>query len=219
MKYIKKQQPPHELIAWTKAESLDLDGQPMDWSYADMESPVRQAVKVSLLQEQGGLCCYTGRRITFQSSHIEHLKPQSLCEGHEDTDYANLLAAFPAPNTSQCKYGAHARGNWFDERLFVHPLRRDCELRFRYTKNGKVAPANPEDAGAKETIHQLRLNKKELRTMREQAIHELLFVPRLSKSQVQRLMTAMDERDSNGFFTHFCFVIKQVCEKYLKRLD
>ncbi len=220
MKYIKKQRPPHELIAWTHTGTRDRDGQQLDWNYKDMPSDVRQAVKASLLQEQGGLCCYTGRRITPNSSHIEHLKSQKYCVDHEDTDYTNMLAAFPAPNTpAECEYGAHARKGWFDKYLFVHPLRRDCELRFRYKVNGKIAPANPTDNATEETIRQLCLDHRILTTMRRDAIYEALLEKELGKSQVQRLMTAMDERDSDGFFKPFCFAIKQACEKYLKRFD
>jgi len=220
MKYIKKQRPPHELIAWTRARSGNEGSQQLGWNYGDMPSGVRQAVKTSLLQEQGGLDCYTGRRITSQSSHIEHLKPQRLCVDHEDTRYSNLLAAFPAPNApKECEYGARARKSWFDERLFVHPLRSNCELRFRYKMNGNITPVNLADDGAKETIYRLCLDHKELKTMREQAIYVLLFEEKLSRSNVQRLVANIDKRDSDGLFRPFCFALKQACKKYLKRFE
>ncbi len=220
MKYIQKQLSPHEFIAWTHAKALDAEGQPMNWGYADMPADLRDIVKESLIQEQGGLCCYTGRAITFRNSHIEHLKPQASCVNHEDTNYTNLLAAYPAPTAPQCAYGAHAKADWYDEYLFVHPLRSDCEHRFRYKSNGKIAPAKPDDAGAKETIAHLYLDCDELNGLREAAIQEALFADKsLSQGQVERLMAAMDERDSNGCFRKFCFVIKQACKKYLKRRD
>ncbi|MBN1488049.1 MAG: TIGR02646 family protein [Anaerolineae bacterium] len=220
MKYIQKQQPPHELIAWTHAKALDAEKQPMDWGYDDIPSEVRDIVKEHLIQEQGGICCYTGRAITSKSSHIEHLKPQELCVNHEDTEYGNLLAAYPAPNMPGCAYGAHAKANWYDTHLFVHPLRRNCENRFRYKSHGKISPTNPDDQGAIETIAHLRLDHPLLERMRDDAVQGALFDGRpLSKGQVERLMAAMDERDGNGHFRKFCFVIKQACEKYLKRFD
>jgi hypothetical protein len=101
----------------------------------------------------------------------------------------------------------------------VHPHRRDCEQRFRYRDNGSIRVATETDTGAAETIKHLRLDHRELEQMREQIIHEALFVERLSEAQVRRLMAAMDERDGNGNFRPFCFVIKQACEKYLKRFE
>lgn len=218
MKYIQKQQQPAALIAWTHAKALDAEGRPMDWSYDDVPEELRDAIKEGLIWEQGGLCCYIGRVITTRSSHIEHLKPQELCVNHEDTDYANLLAAYPAPNTPRCAYGAHAKDNWYDEHLFVHPLRIDCESRFRYNDNGKIKSANDNDRAAIETISHLRLDHKEITEMRKAAIGEALFSgPQLTKGQVQRLIAAMDERNANGSFRKFCFVIKQCCMRYLRR--
>ncbi len=220
MKYIAKRRQPHELIAWTRARSADAEDQPINWNYDDMPSNVRQAVKANLIREQGGICCYTGRAITAETSHIEHLKPQALCVEHEDTDYANLLAAYPSAGArKKCEYGAHAKENWYDQHLFVHPLRRDCETRLRYKANGKIAPASPADTGADETIRHLCLDHPELQRMRAQAIHAAVFEERLTKAQAQRLMAAMDSRDGNGRFRQFCFAIKQVCEKYLKQFD
>lgn len=220
MKHIKKTSTPQLLIAWTRTKAENKDSQSLHWDYEDMPAGVRHAVKESLLREQGGLCCYTGRKISPTSSHIEHLKPQSCCINHEDTDYSNLLAAYPAPNgVSECEYGAHARKNWFDLLLFVHPLRVDCEHRFRYKTNGKIDPTNPSDHGAQETIRRLCLDHPKLKEMRETAIQEALFEKPLTQVQAQRLMANIDQRDGNGNFRAFCFAIKQACEKYLKRFD
>ncbi len=218
MKYIQKQTQPQALIAWVHGKSSN--NQSIAWGYDDMPSDVRQAVKAHLIAEQGCLCCYTGRRITSDTAHIEHLKPQALCVGHEDTDYKNLLAAYPGTNTRMvCRYGAHAKKDWYDEGLFIHPLRPDCEERLRYNMKGRISASNPSDQGAVETIKRLCLDHSELTELRAQAIDEALFGPELNKSQVQRLMDEVDKRDSEGCFRQFCFVIKQACEKYLKRFS
>lgn len=163
MKFIAKQAQPQALIAWTHAKAQDADGEPIMWSYDDMLAEVRRAVKTSLVQEQGGLCCYTGRRISPETSHIEHLKPQALCTNHEDTDYDNLLAAHPASDaSSRCPYGAHEKGSWYDQNQFVHPRRHDCEQRFRYRFDGKIGAASQNDTGAVETIRRLKLDHREL---------------------------------------------------------
>jgi uncharacterized protein (TIGR02646 family) len=177
--------------------------------------------KIRLLAEQGSLCCYTGRKISLQGSHIEHLKPQSLCTAHEDTQYDNMVAAHPSsePGTPHCGYGAHARENWYDQHQFVHPRRRDCEQRFRYRDNGRIGAMSQDDVGAAETIHHLQLDHQELRQMRERVIHEAIYAERLGEAQARRLLAAMNERDGDGNYRPFCFVIKQACERYLKRFE
>jgi uncharacterized protein (TIGR02646 family) len=220
MKYISKQPQPRELIAWVRAKAQDEEAKRIQWTYDDMPSDVRQAIKMRLVQEQGGLCCYTGRSIRPETSHIEHMKPQARCINHEDTDYDNLLAAHPASDAkSKCSYGAHEKGNWYDQHQFVHPRRQDCEQRFRYRDSGRVVPMSQDDRGAAETIQRLQLDHPELQRMREQVIYEALFEKRLGDAQVRRLMEAMDQRDADGNFRPFCFVIKQACERYLKRFD
>ncbi|MEI8305596.1 MAG: retron system putative HNH endonuclease [Chloroflexales bacterium] len=221
MKYIEKQAQPQDLIAWVRERATDAEGTEREWGYDDMPAAVRRAVKASLVREQGGLCCYTGRRISLQGSHIEHLKPQSICTKHEDTEYDNLLAAHPSsdPGTPHCAYGAHARTNWYDLHQFVHPRRPDCEQRFRYRDDGRICAASQRDLGATETITRLHLDHREIQQMRKQVIYEALFAKELGEAQVRRLMAAMDERDGNGDFRPFCFVIKQACEKYLKRFE
>ena len=221
MKYITKRPQPQELIAWTRARTVDDNEQEITWTYADMPAHVREAVKNNLVAQQGGLCCYTGRRITQRTSHIEHLKPQDQCINHEDTDYQNLLAAYPssAPNTPGCEYGAHKKANWYQEELFVHPRRRDCETRFRYRNTGKIVPTDPNDAAAAKTIQKLGLAHPQLEQMRKAAIEAAIYEGKLTKPKAERLLAEMDRRNDQGHFHEFCFVIKQACEKYLKRFD
>lgn len=218
MKYISKQAQPQELIAWIHAKATDDQGLPLGWGYDDMPAAVRQAVKVSLIQEQGALCCYTGRRISANTSHIEHLKPQCECVDHEDTEYTNLLAAYPSsePGTPRCSYGAHVKEDWYDAHLFVHPLRPDCEKRFRYRSSGKITPANPQDRGAEATIQRLGLNDPQIVQLRKAAIDSALYAEELTKTQAQRLLKELDRRDGDRNYREFCFVIKQACEKYIR---
>lgn len=219
MKHISKQQQPRELIAWVRTKAHGEKAKYIHWTYDDMPSDVRRAVKARLVQEQGGLCCYTGRSIKPETSHIEHMKPQARCVNHEDTDYNNLLAAHPASDAQRrCPYGAHEKADWYDQHQFVHPLRQDCEQRFRYRDSGRVVAMSEADLGAVETIQRLQLDHVELQRMRKSAIDEL-EIEKLGKEQARRLMDAMDERDAEGNYRPFCFVIKQACERYLKRFE
>lgn len=224
MKQIKKRQQPQKFIEWVHGNWKDQDGRPKTPRYDDdMTGEVHEALLVSLVQEQGYLCCYTGCAITDKTSHVEHIYPRTLSKKngtHEDIDYQNMLAAYPQPNLPQdCPYGARARGSWYNSTLFVHPLRENCEQRFHYRDNGKVEPTNAEDQGASETICNLNLNHPELVKWRRRAIYEAIFRLELTKAQVERLVAEMDRRDSDGRFRAFCFVIKQVGEKHLKRFN
>ena len=220
MKRIKENKPPKELIAWTHAKAKNVDGKLMNWGYSDMPADLRRKVKLCLIREQGALCCYTGRRIDDDTSHIEHLKPQEKCVKHEDTDYSNILAAYPSANfPGRLAYGAHKKANWYDPILFIHPLRDDCEKRITYKDDGSIKPTRSNDKAAIETITKLDLDNDDLKNLRSTAIHTALFEEQLSKGDVQKLYKAMDSQNAKGQLREYCFAIKQACERYLKRFN
>ena len=217
MKYIQKGSTPQELRRWFEGQLLP-DGQRINCGYGDMPSDVRAVVKQRLLEEQGGLCCYTGMRVNSENSHIEHFKPQSACIEYEDVDYRNLLAAYHGIS-KRCQFGAHAKDDWYDENLLVSPLHQSCETKFRFKQFGEIAPSDNEDAAAVETIRRLRLDDQSLEENRRSAIDEFLFPDNLplSKDQVQRLVQRLDGRSLDGQFLAFCFVIKDVAQDLLRK--
>jgi uncharacterized protein (TIGR02646 family) len=215
MKYIIKGNPPASLQRWfTRQHGINC-------SFEDMPTAIKAEVKTRLLEEQGYLCCYTGKRIDMQSSHIEHLKPQALSRrdgDHEDVEYNNMLAAFPKEDNPPCPYGAKKRGDWYSPE-FVHPLRRDCEQRFKFNLKGEISPRENNDLDAAETIKRLGLDDKYLDDDREEAIDELLFREKISEAQAKRLREQIMQRDSRGRFRAFCFVLEQACAEYIRRLE
>ena len=219
MKYIQKGSTPQELRRWFEGQLLP-DGQRINCGYGDMPSDVRAVVKQRLLEEQGGLCCYTGMRVNSENSHIEHFKPQSARIEYEDVDYRNLLAAYPGIS-KRCQFGAHAKDNWYDENLLISPIHRGCETKFLFKQSGKIAPSDDWDTAAIETIKRLRLNDPSLKEMRQHKIDELLFPDSrpLRKAQIQRIIQRLYDRDNNGQFRSFCFVIKQVAQDLLRRAE
>jgi uncharacterized protein (TIGR02646 family) len=154
-------------------------------------------------------------RITTKTSHIEHLKPQVICKNHEDTEYTNLMAAYPKGG---CAFGARHKDHWYEPNLFVHPFRHDCEFRFRYRDSGEVVPANKDDARTIETIKRLNLNDKELIGKRKRAIEGALDDD-LTKGEVTQILKQMDSKGKDRMYYEFCFVVKQACERYLKRFQ
>jgi uncharacterized protein (TIGR02646 family) len=220
MKHIIKGKTPSELKRWFRNQPI-FDGEPINCGYADMPSEVKQVIKQRLLDEQGGLCCYTGLRVKETTSHIEHLKPQSQCQNHEDVEYNNLLAAYPGPNAHQCPYGAHAKADWYDAELLVTPLRGDCESRFRFDQSGHIKPANENDLAATRTIKQLCLDHESLTDLRKQAIVEALIRKNKphSPAKLRQIIQKCYERNANGKFRPFCFVIVQAAEALLRKAE
>lgn len=211
-KIAKRKNTPRKLQQWLRGQEN------VNCSYAEMPNEVRKDVKDNLLAEQGFLCCYTGISIDKDCSHIEHLKPQAKCLNGEDVDYKNLMAAYPAPNSEQSPFGAHPKGDWYEADLFVHPLRSDCESKFKFTLNGKIKPVSAADAD--ETIKRLKLDNGQLEDLRKAAIDELIF----SKNHPLSKAAAESERDrifekNNGKFREFCFVLSQCLQEHIERLD
>lgn len=189
-------------------------------------------VKESLLDEQGYLCCYTGKRINLDTSHIEHLKPQTKSkqnraegkEDYEDVKYKNLLAAFPKklmetdPQTGQkkhikCEFGAERRN---DKELPITPLDEKCEQWFLFTPFGEIKGLN--DA-AKETIKILNLDCPRLQDERSSVIDEILQNTSISQAAVERALENAFERTVGRMFKPYCFVLKLACELRLKKFE
>lgn len=218
MKRIVKSSSPAELTKWFKAQPTSAEGK-LNCRYCDLPSDIRTTVKQRLLQDQGYLCCYTGIRINQTRSHIEHLKPQSrYFSQHEDIDYNNLLAAYPGSAAKQCKYGAHAKTDWYDDTHFIDPLSPQCETAFRFDLNGKIT-AHKSNIAAQTTLEQLNLTDDLLTEMREQAIQTVLFDAALSLKQAEKLLEKIYDRNAKGELRPFCFVLKQACQEYIRRVE
>ena len=176
-------------------------------------------VKESLLDEQGYLCCYTGKRIDLETSHIEHLKPQTESkknrvagnQDYDDVNYRNLLAAFPKVN--ECEFGARPRG---DKKLPITPLEANCEKRFLFTQFGEIQGVNDD---AKDTIAILNLDCEVLRDERSIVINSILTNEDLTEAAVERAAENMFEKDGKGRFKPYCFVLKLACELRLKKIE
>jgi hypothetical protein len=73
MKYIQKGKEPENFSDW-KATQQSLG---VNYDYKYLSNPEKKAVHISLLSEQGYICCYCCMRVEQSNSHIEHLAPQS----------------------------------------------------------------------------------------------------------------------------------------------
>lgn len=215
MKYIQKSKEPKKFRDWkvlkkgTNDPNVDYDSIPSD---------IKAEILESLLEEQGYICAYTGIGIQKESSHIEHLLPQTHCtKGQEDVDYQNIVACFPSKNAKRkCPYGAHKKGSWPPKKElkeFISPLSNNCESSFKFLRNGKMECTNSNDAAASTTLDKLNLNHKELQDLRKAAYSSV--TENLKLDGAKRRQKQIMKFNSNGKLEPFCFVKKKALEKFI----
>lgn len=174
-------------------------------SWNRLPGNIRRLIHVSLMEEQGRICCYCERRIFIENSHIEHFRPKSRREFEFlQLDYDNLHCSCQREiKQGEPRHCATSKGSWFDEGLIISPLSPDCEDRFRFIANGDIFPRDPADAAATATIGRLRLDLDKLRAMRASAVDSLSD---LSKPEIETLLADR----TGGQFLPFYTTIKQV---------
>jgi uncharacterized protein (TIGR02646 family) len=183
-------------------------------SYNALSERDRILLRGALIKEQGGLCCYCGRRIDAGNSHNEHFRPQSSYPGLT-ADYENLHASCLKETKSRdILHCGHAKRDKFDEARCVSPLECDCEERFLYTLEGEILPKDKNDEKAKYMIELLNLNADPLIGRRKTVLAQFLppdLLDSLSRDELQKLRGAYMERDENGCFQEF----RQVLSRYI----
>jgi uncharacterized protein (TIGR02646 family) len=224
MQYIIKSPVPQELIQWFDEQPVDDDGNKINCRYNGQKggftSHVKKIVRQLLLEDQGHICCYTGIRITDDTFHIEHIKPQSVYyKNYEDIDYKNLLAAYPKSSSGSHPHGAHQKKDWYEEENFLSPLTPQCENAFQFTLEGEIKVLDENDKAAQTTMNLLKLNESSLTELRKEAIQSLLFDEdnQVTLEDVVAIYKKIENRNSKGQFRPFCFVLRQACEEYIKR--
>jgi uncharacterized protein (TIGR02646 family) len=190
-----------------------------------MPSGIKSAVLAALVHEQGDLCAYTMKRIEVGTSHIEHVKPESLCREDEkgsDLDFANMVACFPRVGMRRVyRYGAQKKDNWWEASLFVSPLDPRCERRFRFNLDGEISAVGA-NAAARNTIKVLALDHPTLTEDRYRAIDEFIYgqggSDPLTKAKASRLRRDVCGR-SGGRFKEFCVALRDALDGYIKYVE
>lgn len=208
MRYIKKGESPQNILDWFQGQFID--GKHINCRFEELDPDVKADLKQRLIMEQGWLCCYTGLTIDINSSHFEHVFPQSFSRRngtHEDVDYHNMLLAFP--KDGKCDFGAKVRG---DSLLPVHPLQEDCDSKFKYDVEGRVSGV---DMLADKTIDLLKLSLLDYE--RRAAITEVLFPDDviLTPEDYQEIAQGYNKPNAEGKLNKFCFVIAYVAQEIL----
>lgn len=211
MKHVTKNTSPEDFEAW-KAEA-NQEGRPI---YRDLRNPEKRNLLRALLAEQGSVCCYCGRSISLEDSHIEHFRPQDRYETLQ-LEYANLHAScvrWPEPSTP--RHCGHAKGNGFDEDLHITPVDPECEQAVLYTLRGAIVPTAPEDRRAKYMIDLLALDSPILQHLRNEVLTRTLgpeFLATATQEEMTRLRDGFRRRDAAGNLPDFGHVIARYAEQ------
>lgn len=129
-------------------------GASVDWS--EIKS---KQIRDSLCHEQGNLCAYCMRRISPDSSHVEHIIPQSKCKSGQDIAYNNMLAVCDGNENAGSRNALTCDRARHNLPLFVNPLKPETLTTIRYRKNGIIY--STDDNVQKDLNETLNLNCKE----------------------------------------------------------
>lgn len=213
MKYIQKSEEPESFTAWKKLANDDWNP-----SWDDLRKPQKTYVHNSLLQEQGFICCYCGRQINDENSHIEHLQPRTTYP-QLALNYTNLLTSCQKDTVrNEPLHCGKKKDKWYDEKLMVSPLNINCGEYFRYTEDGQILSTEITDkkSAANTTIDQLGLNIDKLKKMRSQAIAAILEgFEELTDDERQKLFQAFCQPNAKGQYEEFCAAIAYIIKQYI----
>jgi uncharacterized protein (TIGR02646 family) len=186
--------------------------------YSNLGTRERLRLKSNLMEDQGWVCCYCGRRITLQDSHIEHFRPQSryaqLTLEYENL-YASCIRETEAGTPLHC---GHAKKDHFDEDLCISPEDEGCETYFVFTLNGDVIPADKNDKRADYMIRLLKLDDGSLRLQRREALGAVFtpeFLETATEEELERLRNVYGLRDGQGMRDSFGHVFVRYIDQLL----
>lgn len=210
MRHYSKRAAPTSFDTW-KAMANE-DWQP---SYSSLQNPEKRVLHQALLDEQGHLCCYCGRGIELSDSHIEHFRPQ---EQREDLalDFENLLAScIRETEPGAPLHCGHAKGQDFDEALYVSPLDPTCESRFGYRLTGDILS---KDERASYMTALLKLDIEFLRNRRGEVLARVFdaeFIGSATVDELKTLARVYRLPDTTGNHESFGHVVARFAEQML----
>ncbi|MCA9062876.1 MAG: hypothetical protein KDA96_07450 [Planctomycetaceae bacterium] len=224
MKHVRKTKPPRPLVKWYKSNANIPDAQ-----YGTHGFPTI-AVHEALLAEQGWICAYTMIRVEDSSSHIEHLKPQTVSRNEgavaETADYSNVVACYPREQVKGAvpiSYGAIYRGSQWDEARFISPLSASCEAAYKYGVDGSISPGATALGDPQWMITILGLDSGVLVELRLASIEafglSLTAENPASAREARDILAAACKPDRSGRLIPYCMAIKHAAERYLQVLE
>lgn len=159
-------------------------------SYTDMPSTVKDALKKSLLEEQGYLCAYCMSRISSKNMKIEHFHPQSIFPS-KVLEYSNLLAVCKG-NEGECSQMQTCDTKKSDQIITINPLIQNHVDDITYYRDGTIISKfhqNELDIILNLNISVLKSNRKNVLKYFLQEISKKKKDKSLTKSTLKKLLT------------------------------
>ncbi|WP_231422332.1 retron system putative HNH endonuclease [Pseudomonas sp. Leaf59] len=211
MKRVIKGAEPASFTQWKALENEE-------WvpTYRELRHPQKGELHISLLHEQGYACCYCGDKITQDSSHVEHFRPQKHYK-HLDLEYSNLHASCQGetetPTPAHC---GHSKGSDFCEQSHISPLADDCERRFRFTLLGEIESSD-DDVTADTMIKLLALDIEFLNSRRKEKLEGIFdndFLADFTQEELEKIVQR-SRHPISGQHEAFDHVVARYAEQLL----
>ena len=213
MKHIIKNSEPPELIEYRKTPGV---------CFESMDSEVKRALKKSLIEEQGYLCCYCGKRIEITDNlKIEHILSQSKF-AYAQLLYSNMILSCDGGETDRTsgnkKFPEHCDSKKKDVILALPPTNLCCENCFIYGEDGSIDALPGKNQGIEEVIQILGLDNPVLKNQRKAAIDaykDYDYSPEEWKKEIDRLSV----KNQDGKYLTFCKAVEYYIKNYKLSLD
>jgi len=207
MKYIKKGKAPAGLEKY----ALRKDATYLDLGYD--EPLVKDALRETLLKEQGYICGYCGSRIDDAHSVIEHVKCRSNYP-YLQLEYMNMICSCYGGQNMRSKnprHPLHCDAHKGNQDIPVSPLDSWCGDLFVYDDIGGIHDNNSADADT--TIIVLNLNNAKLKNRRKAAIEAYKYLTDEDTDWLIELQSLYNYQET-GKHAEFCFVLEYYIRNY-----
>lgn len=179
----------------------------------------KQNVKLSLLQEQGFICCYCQRPIALdKNTIIEHFNARST-NPEQMFDYENMFACCDggdSDRTNKIRTPVYCGAKKDDKSLPISPLDANCENHFKYIKedspdkdNKPLVIIESDTKEGKSAIRILNLDNKFLNKRRGEFIDG--FIQGISKEEIEESLLKIKQKQDRKF-EPFCVALEQILQ-------
>jgi uncharacterized protein (TIGR02646 family) len=217
MKAIEKTHGPQDLTTYREKPGAEYDGPEF--------TPVKNALRKSILNEQGYICAYCMSRVydDANTSKVEHWHSRAENKyPKEQLDYQNLLVVCLG-NKGEKIINQHCDELKKDRDLRFNPSNKlhHSKLKIRYTFTGEIVSDDP--VFKKELVDVLNLNIKKLKDNRK-AIRDLIIEAlgresgTRTNSEISKFIQKWNRRSSGNMLPEYCDVACYYLEnKFTKR--
>lgn len=185
-------------------------------------------LRKSLLEEQGYICAYCGKRIENEKKTIiEHISPKTKYKRHQ-FDYNNLVVSCNGNELSSGKSSKklHCDKKKGDQEIEVNPVHdyREWEENLMYGLDGKVY-TKLKNEKYQDLIEILNLNNKVLIRKRKSALKGFVCTPKklqngriklvqnkLEINEIKKLSFALKENKINGKYFPYCLAVASMLD-------